>query len=98
MVTVDCGAAALNAWPARLRSGLEVVVVGHHLMRGEEIPHVAALVNPSRPDDTSGQGHLAAAGVSFVLLAALNREARRRGLFGDRCASQGGRTGFAPVA
>jgi single-stranded-DNA-specific exonuclease len=39
-------------------------------------------VNPNRPDCRSGQGHLAAAGVSFVLLAALNREARRRGLFG----------------
>ncbi|MET0272204.1 MAG: DHHA1 domain-containing protein, partial [Phenylobacterium sp.] len=30
------------------------------------------------------QGHLAAAGVAFVLLAALNREARRRGLFETR--------------
>src|SRR4029079_8673818 len=36
--------------------------------------------NPNRPDCASGQGHLAAAGVAFVLLAALNREARRRGL------------------
>ena len=45
---------------------------------------VSALVNPNRPDCTSGQGHLAAAGVTFVLLAALNREARRRGLFGER--------------
>jgi single-stranded-DNA-specific exonuclease len=43
-----------------------------------------ALVNPNRPDDSSGQGHLAAAGVTFVLLAALNREARRRGLFEGR--------------
>jgi single-stranded-DNA-specific exonuclease len=45
---------------------------------------VAALVNPNRPDCASGQGHLAAAGVTYVLLAALNREARRRGLFTDR--------------
>ncbi|MDB5417586.1 MAG: recJ, partial [Phenylobacterium sp.] len=64
--------------------GLEVVVIDHHLMRGDEIPPVAALVNPNRPDCVSGQGHLAAAGVTFVLLAALNREARKRGLFGDR--------------
>jgi single-stranded-DNA-specific exonuclease len=60
------------------------VVIDHHLMRGEEIPAVAALVNPNRPDCTSGQGHLAAAGVTFVLLAALNREARKRGLFAER--------------
>src|SRR6185369_10067488 len=64
--------------------GLQVVVIDHHLMRDGDIPAIAALVNPNRPDCTSGQGVLAAAGVTFVLLAALNREARRRGLFGDR--------------
>ena len=84
VVTVDCGAAAHDALACAAEIGLEVVVIDHHLMRGEEIPAVAALVNPNRPDCTSGQGHLAAAGVTFVLLAALNREARRRGLFGDR--------------
>jgi single-stranded-DNA-specific exonuclease len=84
VVTVDCGAAAHDALACAAQIGLEVVVIDHHLMRGEEIPQVAALVNPNRPDDTSGQGHLAAAGVTFVLLAALNREARKRGLFGDR--------------
>ena len=84
VITVDCGAAAHDALTCAAEIGLEVVVIDHHLMRGEEIPQVAALVNPNRPDDTSGQGHLAAAGVTFVLLAALNREARRRNLFKDQ--------------
>lgn len=84
VITVDCGAAAHDALACAAEIGLDVVVVDHHLMRGDEIPAVAALVNPNRPDCTSGQGHLAAAGVTFVLLAALNREARRRGLFADR--------------
>ena len=84
VVTVDCGAAAHDALACAAEIGLEVVVIDHHLMRGDEIPAVAALVNPNRPDCTSGQGHLAAAGVTFVLLAALNREARKRGLFTDR--------------
>lgn len=82
VITVDCGAAAHDALAHAAEIGLPVVVVDHHLMRAGEIPAVAALVNPNRPDDRSGQGHLAAAGVAFVLLAALNREARRRGLFG----------------
>ena len=39
----------------------------------------------NRPGCGPGQGVLAAAeGVTFVLLAALNREARRRGLFTHR--------------
>lgn len=83
VVTVDCGAAARDAIAAAAEIGLRVVVIDHHLMR--EIPAgAAALVNPNRPDCNSGQGTLAAAGVTFVLLAALNREARRRSLFGER--------------
>lgn len=81
VITVDCGAAAHDALACAAEIDLPVVVIDHHLMRPGEIPAVAALVNPNRPDCRSGQGHLAAAGVSFVLLAALSREARRRGLF-----------------
>jgi single-stranded-DNA-specific exonuclease len=83
VVTVDCGAAAHDALIAAADLGLEVVVIDHHLMRGDP-PPAAAVVNPNRPDCGSGQGVLAAAGVTFVLLAALNREARRRGLFAER--------------
>jgi single-stranded-DNA-specific exonuclease len=83
VVTVDCGAAAYDAVAAAAEIGLEVVVIDHHLMR-EDPPRAAAVVNPNRPGCNSGQGNLAAAGVAFVLLAALNREARRRGLFEGR--------------
>jgi single-stranded-DNA-specific exonuclease len=83
VVTVDCGAGAADAIAAAAEIGLQVIVIDHHLMR--EVPAgAAALVNPNRPDCGSGQGVLAAAGVTFVLLAALNREGRWRGLFSDR--------------
>ena len=83
VVTVDCGAAAHDAIAAAAEIGLTVVVIDHHLMRHAP-SGVAALVNPNRPDCSSNQGNLAAAGVCLVLLAALNREARRRGLFASR--------------
>lgn len=82
VVTVDCGAAANEAVAHAAAIGLNVVVIDHHLMR-EEPPVCLAVVNPNRPGCNSGQGNLAAAGVVFVLLAALNREARARGLFTD---------------
>ncbi|MEE2566648.1 single-stranded-DNA-specific exonuclease RecJ [Hyphobacterium marinum] len=82
VITVDCGAAAGEALEAARDIGLDVVVVDHHLM-GAELPPAKAVVNPNRADDKSGCGHMAAAGVTFVLLAALNREGRRRGVFGD---------------
>jgi single-stranded-DNA-specific exonuclease len=80
VVTLDCGAAAYDAIASAAKIGLEVVVIDHHLMR-EDPPAAAAVVNPNRPGCRSGQEVLAAAGVTFVLLAALNREARGRGLF-----------------
>lgn len=82
VVTLDCGAAAYDAIASAGEIGLEVVVIDHHLMR-EDPPAAAAVVNPNRPGCQSGQGVLAAAGVTFVLLTALNREARKRGLFTD---------------
>jgi len=83
VITVDCGAAANEALAHAAAIALNVVVIDHHLMRSEP-PTALAVVNPNRPGCTSGQGNLAAAGVVFVLLAALNREGRRRGLFTDR--------------
>ena len=79
VITVDCGAAAQSALEAAKGLDLPIVVIDHHLMHGA-LPPCAALVNPNREDDTSGLGHLAAAGATFMVLVALNREARRRGL------------------
>lgn len=79
VITVDCGAAAKLALEAADGIDLSVVVVDHHLM-GADLPKAAALVNPNRPDDESGLGYLAAAGVTFLLLVALDREAKARGM------------------
>jgi len=80
VVTVDCGAAAIAALQTANEIGLDVVVMDHHLMHDDHTPPTLALVNPNRPDDTSGHGFLAAAGVVFVLVVALNRLARARGV------------------
>ncbi len=82
VITVDCGAMAHRALDHAASIGLDVVVIDHHLMR-EEPPHALAVVNPNRPGCASAQGNLAAAGVVFVVLAALNKEAEARGLFTD---------------
>lgn len=79
VITLDCGAAAHQALEYAHDIGLPVIVIDHHLM-DHAPPPALALVNPNRLDDTSGQGHLAAAGVTFMLLVALQREARQRGL------------------
>jgi single-stranded-DNA-specific exonuclease len=47
----------------------------------EPLPEVDALVNPNRPDDLSGLGHLAAVGLVLITLVAVNRELRGRGFW-----------------
>lgn len=83
VITLDCGAAAVAPLAGARAMGLPVAVIDHHLMDGAA-PDADALVNPNQPGDNSGCGHLAAAGVVFVLLAALNREGRTRGAFASR--------------
>lgn len=78
VITVDCGAAAEGPLNAAAELGLDVVVLDHHLMSGPP-PKARAVVNPNRMDDRSGHGDLTAAGVVLVTMAAVNREARRRG-------------------
>ena len=59
---------------------VDVVVIDHH-QTGDELPEVDALVNPNRPDDLSGLGHLAAVGLVLITLVAVNRELRGRGFW-----------------
>ncbi len=78
-VTVDCGAAATAALSAARDAGLDVIVLDHHSV--EHPAQAYAQVNPNQPGDTSGQGHLAAAGVTFLFLVALNRALREVGYY-----------------
>jgi single-stranded-DNA-specific exonuclease len=80
VVTVDCGAAAIEALKTANEIGLDVVVLDHHLMHDDHTPKTLALVNPNRPDCKSKHGFLAAAGVVFVMIAALNRLARKKNI------------------
>src|SRR5258707_10578083 len=53
--------------------------------RGGQWRRVEALFSPTRLDDLSGLGHLAAVGLVFVTLVAVNRELRQRGFWtGER--------------
>ncbi len=79
VITVDCGAAAVSALEAARSAGLDVIVLDHHAV--EHTPPAFAHVNPNQPDDTSGLGHLCAAGVTFLFAVALNRSLRDSGWY-----------------
>lgn len=81
-IMVDCGTTAFEPLEAAAEAGLDVVIIDHHLAEAR-LPPCAALVNPNQIDDTSGLGHLAACGLVFMTLVAVNRLLRARGHFTD---------------
>ncbi|TCL74055.1 single-stranded-DNA-specific exonuclease RecJ [Rhizobium sp. BK251] len=78
IVTVDCGSTSHESLAAAAERNVDVVVIDHHQV-GHELPPCHALVNPNREDDLSGQGHLCAAGVVFIVLVAALRKLRQDG-------------------
>ena len=83
VVTVDCGTQGFDALAAARAAGLDVIVVDHH-QPSTALPLALALVNPNRLDESpeaAAHGHLAAVGVAFLLVVALNRQLRQRGAF-----------------
>jgi single-stranded-DNA-specific exonuclease len=80
LVTVDCGTTSYEPLAEARKLGLDVIVIDHHLA-DEALPDVLAVVNPNRLDDLSKLGHLAAVGVVFMTVVALNRALRARGFW-----------------
>ncbi|MEQ1715617.1 MAG: single-stranded-DNA-specific exonuclease RecJ [Hyphomicrobium sp.] len=84
IVTVDCGTTSFAPLAVARKLKTDCVVIDHH-QADEQLPGVLAVVNPNRQDDVSGQGHLCAAGVVFLVLVAVTRELRRRKMYGTAC-------------
>ena len=80
LVTVDCGTASHEALAEASRLGLATIVIDHH-QADETLPPALAVVNPNRLDDLSGLDHLAAVGLVFMVVVALNRALRQRGFW-----------------
>lgn len=78
IVTLDCGTTSDGPIAHARNRGADVLVIDHHLS-DHDLPPATALVNPNRPDDISGLSYLCAAGVTFMVLVAVNRALRNRG-------------------
>lgn len=83
IITVDCGVSAFEPLQAASEAGIDVVVVDHHVAEAR-LPEALAVINPNRLDDDSPHGQLAAVGVAFLLVVAVNRVLRKRGFYTSR--------------
>ena len=80
VVTPDTGTTAFEPLAHAAAAGLEVIVIDHHAAE-DRLPPAWAVVNPNRVDQTSPLRHLAAVGVTFVVLVAVTRTLRAMGAF-----------------
>jgi single-stranded-DNA-specific exonuclease len=80
LVTVDCGTTSVEPLAQARTLGVDVVVIDHH-QADETLPPAVAIVNPNRLDDLSGLGYLAAVGLVFMTVVAVNRVLRSRGFW-----------------
>ena len=83
IVTVDCGTLSYEPIAAAKARNVDVIVLDHHLSSGA-LPEAYAIVNPNRVDETSPHRNLAAVGVTFLTLVALNAKLREQGFFAQQ--------------
>ena len=82
VITVDCGTTAFGPLEAASEAGLDVIVVDHHVSE-PRLPEALAVINPNRLDEESPVGQLCAAGVTFLLVVAVNRALREAWWYGE---------------
>ena len=70
IITCDCGITANDTVQAAEAAGIRVIVTDHHLCPAV-LPPATAVIDPQRPDDTSGLGMLCGTGIAFKLVQAL---------------------------
>ncbi len=70
VVTCDCGITAGETVHLARAAGIGVVITDHHLP-GEVLPPAVAVIDPQRPDDSSGLTTLCGTGIAFKLVQAL---------------------------
>lgn len=83
VITVDCGIVSFDQVSHANAINLDVIIVDHHQAE-TRLPDAVAVINPKRHDENQEFDYLAAVGVSFILLVALNRQLRSLNWYGER--------------
>lgn len=85
LITVDCGTTAFEPLEYAAAQGMDVIVIDHHEAEAR-LPQIYAVVNPKRLDEENDFPYLkflAAVGVAFMAVVAVNRELRAQKFYSD---------------
>ncbi len=85
LMTLDCGTTAFEPLEYAVEKGFDVIVLDHHEAE-IKLPKIYAVVNPKRldeSDDYPSLKYMAAVGVVFMTVVAVNRCLREKGFYKD---------------
>ncbi len=80
VIAVDCGITGFDPVILANQMDLDIVIMDHHEAE-VGVPDAVAVVDPKRVDDESSLTYLAACGVVFLLVVALNKTLREKGIY-----------------
>ncbi len=85
LITVDCGTSADESLNFITSKGIDTVVIDHHEPNPSAAPDVLALINPKRLDEDINNPWrpMAAVGVAFMFVIALNRILRTENRYSE---------------
>ena len=84
VITVDCGTTAFEILDKNAEK-FDIIILDHHEAE-TKLPNVYAVVNPKRldqKDDRPDLGYMAAVGVVFMTVVAVNRLLRQKGYYNE---------------
>ena len=85
LITLDCGTTAFEPLEYAVEKGMDVIVLDHHEAE-VKLPKIYAVVNPKRLDESNDYPslkYMAAVGVVFMTVVAVNRCLRDRGFYNE---------------
>ncbi|MBQ4472165.1 MAG: single-stranded-DNA-specific exonuclease RecJ [Alphaproteobacteria bacterium] len=85
VATLDCGTTSFEPIDFGTKLGLDIIILDHH-NADPQLPNAFGIVNPKRLDEDTNHPcrYLAACGVVFLFIVALNKILRDRGFWKDK--------------
>lgn len=85
ILTLDCGTTAFDPIEFGTGLGLDIIILDHHNAESR-LPNAYAVINPKRLDEDINHPchHLAACGVVFLFIVALNKVLREQGFWKNK--------------
>jgi len=80
---LDCGTTAFDTVAEGAKMGLDIIILDHHEAE-DALPDAKHVINPKRKDDESALDVLAAVGVTFMAVIAINSKLREAGYYKNK--------------